>query len=285
MFIAFGAVAVGALVGCTERTPFAGLPEARRLAAELQVEFTRAADAGNRAVMADTDEASAAYAREASTATDAVQKKADALGAVLNEFGFSLEAGELEDFRAKLAEYRALDRTILDLAVENTNLKAQRLSFGKARTAADAFRDAVTAVAPANQARDLWRVRALGATAVASVREIQALQAPHIAEADEAAMSSLEKQMAAAEAGARRALRDLNGLAQPGSRPQLAAATAQLDRFMQLNAEIVTLSRRNTNVRSLALSLNQKRVMTANCEASLQTVRESLAKRSFAGTR
>ncbi len=283
--IALAVVALGALVGCTEKTPFAGLAEARRRAAELQVEFTRAADAGNRAVMADTDEASAAYAREARTATDAVQKKADALGAVLNEFGFSQEAGQLEDFRTKLAEYRALDRTILDLAVENTNLKAQRLSFGEARTAADAFRDAVTAVVPANQARDLWRVRALGATAVASVREIQALQAPHIAEADEAAMRSLEKQMAAAEAGAWRALSDLDGLARPGSRPQLAAATAQLSRFMQLNAEIVALSRRNTNVRSLALSLNQKRALTATCEASLQTLRESLDKRSFAGTR
>jgi hypothetical protein len=283
--IALGTVVLAAVVGCTEKTPFAGLAEARRLAAELQVEFTRAADAGNRAVMADTDEASVAYAREARTAADAVQKKADALGAVLNEFGFSQEADQLEEFRTNLAEYRALDRTILDLAVENTNLKAQRLSFGEARAAADALRDAVTAVAPANQARDLWRVRALGATAVASVREIQALQAPHIAEADEAAMRSLEKQMAADEAGARRALSDLDGLARPGSRPQLAAATAQLSRFMQLNAEIVMLSRRNTNVRSLALSLNQKRALTATCEASLQTLRESLDKRSFAGTR
>jgi len=35
----------------------------------------------------------------------------------------------------------------------------------------------------------------------------------------------------------------------------------------------------------LALSLNQKRALTATCEASLQTLRESLDKRSFAGTR
>ena len=235
--------------------------------------------------MADTDEASVAYAREASTATEAVQKDADALASVLNDVGFSQEAGQLEEFRAKFREYRALDRTILDLAVENTNLKAQRLSFGDASKAADAFRDAVNEAAPANAARDLWQVRALAATAVAGVREIQVLQAPHIAEADDAAMTTLEKRMSTAEAGARRALNELGGLAQPASRPAIAAARAQLDRFMQVNAEIVRLSRQNTNVVSLALSLNQKRVLTAACEASLQTLRESLARRSFAGTR
>jgi hypothetical protein len=42
--------------------------EAHRLAADLRVEFARAADAANRAVMADTDAASVTYAGEAETA-------------------------------------------------------------------------------------------------------------------------------------------------------------------------------------------------------------------------
>src|SRR5262245_51395013 len=95
---------------CTTRTPLAGLGEARRLAAELQVAFTRAADAANRAVMADTDEASVAYAREATEASDAVQKNADALMSVMREFEFSQEADQLAEFKTKFAEYRSLDR-------------------------------------------------------------------------------------------------------------------------------------------------------------------------------
>ena len=91
----------------------------------------------------------------------------------------------LEEFGRRFAEYRALDRSILELAVENTNLKAQRLSFGPAQEAADAFREALEAVAPSQPAKGQWRVKALVATAVAAVREIQVLQAPHIAEADE----------------------------------------------------------------------------------------------------
>ena len=86
-------------------------------------------------------------------------------------------------------KYRELDRHILDLAVENTNLKAQRLSFGPAQDAATSFRDALEAVVPAGGASDTWRVKALVATAVASVREIQVLQAPHIADRRRRAMT------------------------------------------------------------------------------------------------
>jgi hypothetical protein len=54
---------------------------------------------------------------------------------------------------------------------------------------------------------------------------------------------------------------------------------------MSVNAEIITLSRRNTNVRSLALSLNQKGKATGACEESLRAIRAALAQRGFAGTR
>ena len=54
--------------------------EARQLTADMLVQFTRGADAANRAVMADTDEKSLAFAREAEQATQAVQKDIDTLG-------------------------------------------------------------------------------------------------------------------------------------------------------------------------------------------------------------
>ena len=54
---------------------------------------------------------------------------------------------------------------------------------------------------------------------------------------------------------------------------------------MGVNAQIVALSRRNTNVRSLALSLGQKRTLTAACEDSLRALEDALAKRGFTATR
>ena len=115
------------------------------------------------------------------------------------------------------------------------------------------------------------------------MREIQVLQAPHIAEADEAVMTRIEKQMATEEAAARGALANLKTVTEPASRPQLDAAAAALDRFMGINAQIIELSRRNTNVRSLALALGQKRTLTAACEDRLHALQDALATREFDG--
>ncbi len=271
---------VFAATGC--HTPvLTQLLEARQLTADLRLQFTKAADASNRAVMADSDEASRAAAREAEEATGVIQRDTQALQPILRDLAYADEIRLLNEFDRRFAEYRTLDRTILGLAVENTNLKAQRLSFGPAREAADAFRDSLEAIARASQ--DTWRVHAMVAAAVANVREILVLQAPHIAESDEAEMSRMETQMAAAETAARRALESLRDLVRPS--PDLAAAAAALDRFKAINTELVNLSRRNSDVRSLALSLGHKRTLTAACDDSLRALQASLEKHDFTATR
>ena len=266
--------------GCDVNRALKEQSEARRLSSDLLVQFTRAADAANRAVMADTDATSVEFAREAEQARTGVQSDVDALRPILQGLKFADEGRLLDQFVSRFAEYSALDRHVLELAVENTNLKAQRLSYAPAQEAADSLRDAlgaVVAAAPANA----WQVKALEASALASVREIQALQAPHIADPDDNAMARLEQRMTGSEAAARRALAALAPLVQPASRPRLAAATQALDRFMALNAQIISLSRRNTNVRSLALSLNQKRPLIAACEESLRALQDALAKHGY----
>jgi hypothetical protein len=54
---------------------------------------------------------------------------------------------------------------------------------------------------------------------------------------------------------------------------------------MDLNRQIIALSRRNTNVRSLALALGQKRTLTAACEEDLRALQDALAARDFKATR
>ena len=98
-------------------------------------------------------------------------------------------------------------------------------------------------------------------------------------------MSRMEGEMAASEAAARSGLGTLKGLLPSSAGPQLAAATAALDRFKAVNAELVTLSRRNSNVRSLALSLGRKRTVTAECDDTLHALEETLAKHDFTATR
>jgi chemoreceptor-like protein with four helix bundle sensory module len=258
--------------------------EARSLAADLLVQFTKSADAANRAVMADTDETSVAFAKEAGRAAETVQKDVEALKPLLQTLGYAEEQRLLDEFAGRYTTYRELDRRILDLAVENTNLKAQRLAFGPAQEAANAFRDALKAATSA-AGKEAGKEDALALTAVTTVREIQVLQAPHIADADEAVMTRMEKEMATSETAARRALDQLRTLLPPSSQGQLRAATAALDKFVDLNLQIIALSRRNTNVRSLALSLDEKRKITTSCEESLHALQAALAKRGFTGIR
>ena len=78
------ALAAGFTSACVNPTTvLTRLVEARRLTSDLHVAFTKAADAANRAVMADTDEASIDAADEARRANAAVERDVDALRPVL----------------------------------------------------------------------------------------------------------------------------------------------------------------------------------------------------------
>ena len=280
-------MAAGAAAGCTNGSSavLTQQVEARRLASDVRLQFSKAADASNRAVMADTDEASSAAARDAGQATQAVEQDVEALKGILEALTYRDELRQLDTFKTRFAEYRKLDADILPLAVENTNIKAQRLSFGPARDAANAFRQSLAAAGRAIASKNTCCVEALVAKATAAVLEVQVLQARHIAESDEGAMSRMEMEMAASDAAARKALDTLKGLLPPAAGAQLAAAATALDRFNAINADLVTLSRRNSNVRSLALSLGRKRTVTAECDDSLHALEDALAKHDFTATR
>jgi hypothetical protein len=259
--------------------------EARRLAGNLRAQFNKASNASDRAVMADTDEASVAFAHQAEQIKGLVKADTTALVPILRRLGTPIAVKELDSFGDSFSAYDKLDVSILELAVENTNLKAQRLSFGPAHDAADTLREALDALVVAAPAKDRCRLDALVAKAVVSVREIQVLQAPHIAEASDDAMSRLEKKMDLLSAAAKDAVRALGGLVDAAGRAKLAAAAAALDQFDGFSRQIVKLSRRNSNVRSLELSLRQKPLASAQCDAFLNTLQDALAKDPFSATR
>jgi hypothetical protein len=235
--------------------------------------------------MADTDEASTAFASDAEKSVQLVESDVAALSPLLQRLSFPDESRVLEEFAKHFAEYREIDRSVLALAVENTNLKAQRLAFGPAREAADSFRDALGAVASSVAPRDRCSAEGLIARASLAVREIQVLHAPHIAESSEAAMSDMEQKMAQLDASARSAVTSLAELVPAGSRPTLTRALSALDRFAQTSRQIVQLSRRNSNVRSLELSLRTKPALTAACDDSLRTLQNLLEKEDIKATR
>ena len=155
---------------------------------------------------------------------------------MVESLGFRDDLKHLEEFNASFDEYRRLDDEILSLAIESTNLKAQRLSFGAARDAAAAFWTAISASVQANPSKDPCKVDAIAARAHTAVLEILVLQAPHIAEPEDGVMTRLENEMDASASAAKKALDELR--AALGASPQLAAAGDALTRFLSVHSEI-----------------------------------------------
>ena len=278
--IVLSAVCVAAACGNVNRA-LERIVDARQLSADLLVHFTEAVGASDRAVMADTDTASVDYAHEAVQAKEAVQRDVNALRPILEELNYADESRQLAEFVRRFGEYDALDRQVLDLAVGNTNLKAQQLSFGSGEQAAESFSRALDAVGAVASGDESWHVKALCAKAVSALREAQVLEAPHIAESSDSGMTALEARMTASLSEAQATLAALRPLAPASAGGRLADAKKSLDDFLAIHAQVLTLSRQNTNVRSLALSLDQKRKLVAPCEESLQALRDALAKRGY----
>ena len=282
----FAVISAAATTGCNRPSAvLTELVEARRLASELHVQFAQAVDASNRAVMADKDDVSAAAAGEAKRAREVVEQDVQKLRPMVESIGFRDDLKHLEEFNASFDEYRRLDDEILSLAIESTNLKAQRLSFGAAQDAAAAFRTAIDTAIQGRSAKDQCKVDAIAARACTAVLEIQVLQAPHIAEPEDAVMTRVESEMDASASTAKKSVDELRAALAPAAAPQLDVASAALARFLSVNAEIIKLSRRNSNVRSLALSLGRKRTVTATCESGLQAFETALDRHAFTATR
>src|SRR5262249_19227301 len=118
-----------------------------------------------------------------------------------------------------------------------------------------------------------------------AVRDVQVLQAPHIAEAQDAVMSRLEKQMTAGEETARSDVTALAALVGTAGQGAVSDARGALDRFSALSRQLVGRSRRNSNVRSLEIALHQKPALTAACDDSLGALIAALAKAGAGATR
>ena len=84
--VAIVILAFSAAAGCGDvNTALKRSVEARQASSDLLAQFTKAADAANRAVMANTDERSVAFAREAETAKEKVLKDLATLEPILRE--------------------------------------------------------------------------------------------------------------------------------------------------------------------------------------------------------
>ncbi len=80
-------------------------------------------------------------------------------------------------------------------------------------------------------------------------------------------------------------LKKLADLVPEEDRASLQDARAAFDDFAAITAEIIRLSRENTNLKSFELSLGKKRKIAAQCDEALISMQEVVREREFKATR
>jgi len=254
------------------------------LVGRMQLALASAAEAEKSAVLAITDQDSQTFADQARAADAEVERERQELGTLLARGGTQREKDLATQFSRAFGDLQRIDDEVLRLAVQNTNLKAYALAFGPAADAL-AEMDASLARVVARHAGspDAKRVVLLASGARIGVLRIQTLLAPHIAEESDAKMDRLEASMAREATEVRKDLDALAALPALKGDADLAAAAASFARYGEVRARILALSRENTNVRSLSLSLDQKRKAMILCLDALNALRQAILEEPIAG--
>ena len=90
----------------------------------MRLALASASEAEKSAVMATTDQDSQTFADQSRAATAAVERGRKELEELLQTGGTKSEQDLLAQFSQAFAEFQRIDKDLLDLAVQNTNLKA-----------------------------------------------------------------------------------------------------------------------------------------------------------------
>jgi hypothetical protein len=259
--------------------------EARRLTADAASQLDRASEASQRAVLVPSSEAASAAAGESERARRRLESDLDQIESALSELNLAEELALLRKVRDAFGAYQALDLSILALSRHKSNRQASELAFGQAAEAATAFRQALLQLSAAAKGKTAPAVQLQCAYAALGVREIQLLEPPHIAEAEEAGMARFEQQMEQALSDTQKALAALGASVSADGRPLLDAASAALTQFLELHAQLLKLSRHNSDVQALTLSLEQKQNVLAACHSALTALSDALTRRATPNAR
>lgn len=277
LLLAFAAVRVGR--GVSEEV--SRQATRRHVASQLRLALASESEAEKSAVLAITDEDSKRFADEARAATALAEQTRSELAQSIAADGTRQEKDLLAQFSDAFAKFQRIDKELLDLAERNTNIKAAALAYGPAAEAIQQMDAALSHVMEHNATAP--RILLLTAGAQAGALRIQALLPPHIAEESDEKMDRLEAQMAEEDRKVASDLKQLAALvARTGSR-DVQVATAAFFRFDELRAQILKLSRENTNVRSLAISLNEKRAAMLVCQQTLAALESAIAEEPVPG--
>jgi hypothetical protein len=250
----------------------------------MRLALASASEAEKSAVLAITDETSQTFADQARASTNVVEQAHQELAPLLETNGTDHERDLLGQFSQAFAELRRIDDDVLSLAVKNTNLKAYGLAYGPAADALRDMHDALSRLVAADgESHESATVMRLAFGAEIAALRVQTMLPPHIAEERDEKMDGMEASMRDDEEEARRSLDGLRAVPELYGNTDLRTATSSWERFREIKTQILALSRENTNVRSLTMSLNRKRNAMLAAQEVLVSLRQAIDSEPIAG--
>jgi hypothetical protein len=174
--------------------PFETHLKKANLLSTMRIHLLETIEAEKNAVMAITDEESIAFASQARQAADRVESSRKEIEAVIQQgkFPFPRETEMMNEFNSCWSQYKKLDETILDLAVQNTNLKAQRISATQGAQALEHFEESLKALIDRNTHRGQCnKTVTLSYEALTAALKLFALHKPYIEEAEDREMDKI----------------------------------------------------------------------------------------------
>jgi hypothetical protein len=256
------------------------------LLSSMRANLLKSVEAEKNAVMADTDESSRAFADESLHSSEAIDRDHREIGLLIKKDYADQEMKLLQEFDGCWAELRRIDQVLLELAVRNTNIKAAHLSFGKGSVAMKRLEEALREMdrTVLSNGRDN-RVAELACNALTAGLKIHYLHAPHIAAANDDQMDKIEVDLKQYDDVIKGSLSKLKLLVPQEKQASLREAERAYDELAKVTAEVIDLSRQNTNIKSFELSLGRKRKATARCDEILMSLQEAVKSRTFRATR
>jgi hypothetical protein len=257
-----------------------------QILSQMKANLLRSVEAEKSAVLSDSDEETEAFAAQSQQAIDDVEKGRKELDALIDS---SIPEGEwksLQEFDRCWAEYLKTEQIILDLAVKNTNYKAAKLSLTEANDAVQRLAHDLSELLERDSSSGNCEQMAIPVLhAVTACFHSHYLQMTHIRSAVDSEMDQIEVEMKENNAVVEKSISTLAGLTDESGRALLKDARKAYEDYLEVTKEIISLSRQNTDIKGMELSLGKKRAVTSECYGILVSLQETVQSRAFKATR
>jgi len=180
----------------SKNSPYENTLEKKRILSQMRIDLLKSVEMEKNAVMALTDQESIDFANQSRAASATVGQNLNTLRALVDAIPSPDEQKLMNEFTTCWAEFGKLDQMTLELAVENTNLKAAALSREKGAETMQKFERALEDLLQSSPGtQDESRIAGPVSRALIAGLKMYNLHSPHIAEATDEKMDRIEAQM------------------------------------------------------------------------------------------